>query len=461
MLIPALLGLVWQTGNTEGFLQSALICIGAAAVFMPLGMTHRTPHLFTRQMFLITGGTWLLIPVFGSLPFVLTPLHVSVTDAVFETVSGLTTTGSTVFTGLDRMPRDILLWRSLLHWLGGVGIICMAVAILPFLKVGGMRLFKTESSHFTDDNVPRARQLVTSIITVYIGLSIACLLSYWVAGMSAFDAINHAMATLSTGGFSTSDSSFGQQSMVIHWIAILFMLSGAFPFVCYVQFAKGFQWRSLLNSQVRALLIVVGAGSLLLGLTRALTAQVPLLTAMTTSTFNLTSLITTTGFASGDYTQWGELAIALAFFATFIGGCSGSTSGGTKIFRFQILFALLRENLERAVHPRVTISKSYEGQAFGSEVVAAVAAYLLVLLGFLVVLTIALSATGLDLITSLTGAATALMNVGPGLGSTIGPAGYFGTLTDTAKWLLCIGMLMGRLEFLAILILFTPSFWRG
>lgn len=461
MFLPAAIGLYFDTGHTAEFLYSALICLFSGALFWVLGLLNRTPGLVTRQMFLITGGTWIIVPLFATVPLLMTTTDVTVTDAIFETISGITTTGSTVLSNLNQMPQDILLWRSILQWLGGIGIICMAVAILPFLKVGGMRLFQTESSHWSDDNAPRAQLLVKSIIYIYIALTVMCVLVYAFGGMSLLDAVNNAMTTLSTGGFSTVDESFGNRGLFIQWAGVVFMLSGAVPFVMYVYLVTGKQSLAMRNTQVRALLLVVMGITLAMSAARYFDGEADLLYVLTTSAFNVTSIITTTGFASADYTQWGSFCIALMFFATFIGGCSGSTSGGVKIFRFQLYLILFREQLMRAVHPRLSSSLKYNNQVIGSEVVTALSAYMFVLMASLLLLTLGLALTGLDLVTSLTGSATALMNVGPGLGDVIGPAGNFSSLSDAAKWLLSIGMLLGRLEFLAILILLTPSYWRG
>jgi len=461
MFLPALVGLYYDTGNTSEFIYSALICLACGAVFGTLGMLYRTSHLLTRQMFMITGGTWLILPIFATLPLILSRSELSFADSMFETVSGLTTTGSTILSHLDAMPQDILLWRSLLQWLGGIGIICMAVAILPFLKVGGMRLFQTESSHWSDDNAPRAQQLVKSIIYIYIALTMLCSLAYYLCGMSGLDAFNHALATLSTGGFSTTDQSFTDRSLVTQWVCIFFMLSGAVPFVLYVYFFTGHKRVMLKDSQVRGLLVLVGLISVAIALQRIYTGSGDYFSVFTRSAFNVTSIITTTGFASSDYSQWGNFTICALFFAMFIGGCSGSTSGGTKIFRLQLFLLLFREQLLRLVHPRLSASRKYNNQVVGPEVITALSAYIFILLSSLIALSLGLALTDLDLITSLSGAATALMNVGPGLGDLIGPAGNFSSLSDAAKWLLSVGMILGRLEFLTILILLTPSYWRA
>jgi trk system potassium uptake protein len=460
MCLPLLMALIYHTGNAESFATAVLITEGVAAFTALISLRHEIPLLTPRQMFLITTGAWLLISVTGAIPLLLIS-HISVTDAIFESVSGLTTTGSTVFTGLDDMPHDLLVWRSMLQWIGGLGVIGMAVAILPFLKVGGMRLFQTESSDWSDKAVPRARSMVSLIIYFYIGLTFLCMLAYMLDGMDSFHAANHAMTTISTGGFSTSDNSFGQfADLGSHWIAITFMILGSLPFVLYIQSIIHRRFNLLQDQQVRGFLICILVLSV--GMSIYLYREgLDLAHAITLSTFNLVSVITTTGFASGDYSLWGPLAVTVFFFATFIGGCSGSTAGGVKIFRFQIFALLMRENLQRSIHPRAIIRRHYNNQTVDDAVVMSTASFLFVMLLTLSVITLMLSGTGLDLVTSFTAASTAVMNVGPGLGDIIGPAGNFASLSDSSKWVLCAGMLLGRLEFITVLIIFTPAYWRA
>jgi trk system potassium uptake protein TrkH len=338
----------------------------------------------------------------------------------------------------------------------------MAIAILPFLRVGGMRLFKTESSDWSDKAMPRAQSLMAMIIYCYLALSLICCLAFWLAGMDFFNAVNHAMATVSTGGFSTSDSSFAQfDSLLIHWIAIIFMLAGAFPFVLFVRLLVNKKFIIFKDTQVRGLLWIVAVTTLILTAQLILTNQMDPFRALTMACFNLVSVITTTGFASGDYQLWGALSLIVFFFVTFVGGCSGSTTGGIKVFRLQIFGGLVKEQIMTAIHPRAIISRRYNNRLISSEIIASSISYMFLMTACLVVIAVILALTGLDLVTSVTGSATALMNVGPGLGPIIGPAGNFSSLSDTAKWALSVGMLLGRLEFLTILVLFTPAFWRA
>lgn len=325
-----------------------------------------------------------------------------------------------------------------------------------------MRLFQTESSDWSDKAMPRSRTMVTMIIYVYIILTFLCTLAFMFTGMDGFHAVNHAMTTISTGGYSTSDSSFAQfADLGSHWVAITFMILGALPFAIYVHFLVKRNWRVFNDHQIRGFLLTILIISIIITLHLMSETGIDLLHAFTYATFNLVSVITTTGFASGDYSQWGNLAVAAFFFAMFIGGCSGSTSGGIKIFRFQLLFMMMQESIVRAVHPRAMIRRHYNGRAVDDSIVLSAVTFIFIMLLSLVVITLLLAFSGLDLVTSLTGAATALMNVGPGLGDTIGPAGNFSTLPDSSKWILSLGMLLGRLEFMTIILVLTPTYWKS
>jgi len=461
MLTPLVLMLDGTPVQYLVYLYSDLITLACAIVLRWLAR-HQKGRLTQRQLYLITAGSWLVSPVFGMLPFLLVDQPLSVTDAFFETVSGLTTTGSTVITGLDQTPHDILLYRSLLHWIGGIGIIGMAIAILPSLKAGGMKLFRTESSDWSEKSTPRTHSMLSGIISAYVVLTLLCFIAFVFAGMDVFNAVNHSMSALSTGGFSTSDSSFGQfDSSLLRGIATVFMLAGSIPFLLYVQYWHGLNARVFRNTQIYGLLGVFAGVTIVLALDVVITRDMPFWEALSHSSFNVSSILTTTGFASTDYSQWGHASIVTFFFLTFIGGCSGSTAGGVKIFRCQLFFLQLRKQLVKSIHPNAVISSRYGNRAVTEDIMQSCIAFLFLLMCTLIVLSFLLSLTGLDLLTSVTGAATALANVGPGLGDIIGPAGTFKPLGDTAKWLLSFGMILGRLEFIAIMILFTRTFWRG
>lgn len=461
-LLPGLFSLVLKTGDHRAFFLSAAISSAVGIAAYSVGHLHRTPHMIPRQMFLITAIVWTLLPVFASLPFVFSTQAISFTDAVFETVSGVTTTGSTVLVNLGAMPKDLLLWRSLLQWVGGLGFMGMAIAILPFLSVGGMKLFRTESSDWSDKSLPRTQELVKQIMFIYAGMTAACCLLFMIFGMDSFNALNHAFTTISTGGYSTSDASFAQfSSPILHWICIVFMILGAAPFYFYIRLLRQRSLAVFRDRQLTGMLLIMGVLTLVLTLQLYSQEGEGFWKLLTLAAFNLVSVITTTGFASADYSLWGGFAVALFFFATFMGGCSGSTSGGVKVFRVQLCFTIIREQIARAIHPRAIMPRTYNGVKVTDDILTSLVAYLFIMVISLAVVSLLLALTGLDLVTSLTSTATALMNVGPGLGSVVGPAGNFATLPVAAKWLLCLAMIMGRLEFLTIIVLLSPAFWRN
>jgi trk system potassium uptake protein TrkH len=385
----------------------------------------------------------------------------SFTNAFFESMSGLTTTGATVIVGLDAAPPGILLWRALLQWLGGIGIIGVAIAILPALGVGGMQLFRTESSDRSEKVMPRAREIATAIVLIYAGLTMLCGVAYWLVGMTPFEALAHALTTVSTAGFSTSDSSMGHwNSPALHWLATLFMLSGAIPFVLYIRLFQG-QRDALRDSQVWVLLGFLALVITCLATWLVLTGRYGAADALRYAAFNVVSVVTTTGYATTDYGLWGNVAVGVFFGLMFVGGCTGSTSGGMKIFRFEVMARMLRSHFLRLLYPRGVFARVYAGRPLPDDVVASVVVFFSLYFTCYSALTIALMAFDLDFLTSASAAATSLSNVGPGLGPIIGPAGNFSTLPDASKWLLSFGMLLGRLELFSILILFVPQFWRG
>ncbi|WP_051207920.1 TrkH family potassium uptake protein [Saccharospirillum impatiens] len=349
-----------------------------------------------------------------------------------------------------------------MQWVGGIGIILMAVAVLPFLKVGGMRLFKTESSEWSDIQNTRVRTVASQIGLVYMLLTALAVGLFWALGMTGFNALNHALTSLATGGYSTSDASFGQfHTPALIWAGSGFMLLGGLPFLLYVQSLHDRSWHIARDAQVQLLFKLIAGTALAMTIHRLLTgSSESFFVALTHAVFNITSVVTTTGYATEDYTLWGSFSLMLFVFLMFSGACSGSTSGGTKLFRFQLLGLLLRENLFKSLHPSGHFQRTYNHRPVGEGVLVASLAYLFVMLMSLLLFSIALTLTGLDVVTAGSAALTALMNFGPGFGDIIGPAGNFSTLPDTAKAILCLAMLLGRLEYMALLILFTPAFWR-
>ena len=465
MLVPLLVetSLLRQPG--AAFILSGLATAFAGLTLMALSPARGVFELTRRQGFLVTALAWTVLPAFGALPLVM-GAGLSFTDAYFEAVSAMTTTGSTVMVGLDATAQSILLWRALMQGLGGVGVIVLSIIMMPFLRVGGMQLFHTENSDTSDKIVAKAFDMSVWILGIYVVLAMLCAGVYKVLGMTWFDAFAHALPTISTGGMSTHDASFGYFSENSNFVAILctsivFMLAGALPFVAFIRLAKG-NWRSFFSDiQLRAFLVFLFVTILLIALTRTLRGDVGIGDSLLHSAFNVVSIVTTTGFASEDYQLWGPFAVGAFFILTFVGGCSGSTAGGVKIYRFQILARLAGAHLSRIVSPNRVHVVLYHERRVEDDVAFAILAFFGVMLFSLIVSTFLLAWIGVDLVTALTGSAQALANVGPGLGDIIGPAGNFQPLPDAAKWVLSAMMIMGRLEFFTIFVLLTPAFWRA
>ncbi len=446
--------------ETSQFLGCAVITLfaGGALCLASRGPVSGFDH---RQAFILTVLAWTVGCAFAALPIAVTQ-NVSYAGAYFETMSGLTTTGSSVLSGLDTMPVGTLMWRSLLQWMGGIGIIVLAIAVLPFLRVGGMQLFKSESSDKSEKVLPRASEIATATMRVYVILSVLCAICYFAAGMDGFDAVNHAMATLSTGGFSTSDASFGNWgSPAVHWVAIIFMLAGAMPFVLYVRMAQGAPTALFRDPQVRAYLVLVAVVSAAVAIWLVSVKGIDGGVAARLAVFNVVSISTTTGFALGDYNLWGGFPLVIIFILMFVGGPSGSTVGGIKMFRLQIIGIAVKMQLQRMIHPHAVLPRAYGETRLSDEVIASVVIFANVFILTVALIAIAVAATGTDFITALTGAATAVGNVGPGIGAVIGPAANFASLSDTALWFLSLGMLLGRLELMTFFIMLMPAFWRN
>ncbi|MCQ4271938.1 TrkH family potassium uptake protein [Pseudomonas kuykendallii] len=460
MVVPMLTLLVYdRSDDLHSFLWASLITFATGLMLVLPGRPDNV-QLRPRDMYFLTTCSWLTVCCFAALPLFFIQ-HISYTDAFFESMSGVTATGSTVLSGLDSMSPGILIWRSLLHWLGGIGFIGMAVAILPLLRVGGMRLFQTESSDWSEKVMPRSHMVAKYILVIYLGFTLVGSLAFWLAGMSLFDAVNHAMSAISTGGFSTSDLSLAKwQQPAVHWVAVVLMILGSLPFTLYVSTLRGNRRALWKDHQVRGLIGLLVFTWIGFSLWYQMRSGLGWMDTFRIVALNVTSVVTTTGFALGDYTLWGSFSIMLFFYLGFIGGCSGSTAGGLKIFRFQVAWVLLRANLQQLVHPRAVIRQQYNGHNLDDEIVRSIITFSFFFTITIAVIALGLTLTGLDWITALTGAASTVCGVGPGMGHIIGPAGNFSSLPDAAKWMLSFGMLLGRLEIITVLVLLTPAFWR-
>ena len=461
MFIPMLVDLAADDRSWAAFAMSGIITTLIGAV-MALATYSRNPSLSSRGAFLITVLSWLMLASFAAIPFMMSPTNMSLTDALFEATSGITTTGSTVMTGLDDQPRGILMWRAILQWIGGVGIVVTAMAILPMLKIGGMQLFRLESSDMGEKLLPRAASLAAAIGGIYLILTTLCAVGYVLTGMSPFDGVAHAMTTVATGGYSTSDASMGGfMDNGADLVAIAFMMAGGMPFGMYLLMMQGNLKAPFADPQVRTFVLVVTLMISLITLALWTSSEIAGLRALRLSAFNVVSIITGTGYATADYNAWGSFAVAGFFLFMFIGGCAGSTACSVKIFRYQVAFEALRAYLLRMPRQNMVVPLRYGDKPLPEGVVYSVMSYFFLFFTTFAVVAISLSVLGLDTMTAWSGAGSAVANVGPGLGDIIGPTGTYQSLSNPAKWVLMTGMIVGRLEIVTVLVILTPAFWRA
>ncbi|MEM1273720.1 MAG: TrkH family potassium uptake protein [Pseudomonadota bacterium] len=465
MLLPMAVGVVANSGQWATFAQSALLT-GLSGLFLMLACaSSRRQGLNLQETFLMTTSVWLVLPVFAALPFIFGPTQASYVDGLFEAMSGMTTTGSTVFTGLDDFPPGLNLWRGLMQWFGGIGIIVVAMVFLPELRIGGMQIFRSEGFDTMGKILPRAAEIASRISVIYLALTVLCGISYASLGMPTFDAVMHAMTTISTGGFSSHDASFNIYQGPMEYVAVFFMVLASLPFVRFVQLIAGSARPILRDTQIRAYLGIVLLVSLAVAAYRVSQGDAGWEAGFREALFNVTSILSGTGYSSADYQAWGGAVVAVFFFIGLIGGCAGSTSCSIKVFRYQLLFASISTQVRRLYAPHGVFEPRYQGRPVAEDAMNAVMAFFVLFFVSLGVIAVLLGLTGLDFTTAVSGAATALANVGPGLGPIIGPVvgdgQGFGALNDTAKWILIAAMLIGRLELVVVFVLFTARFWRG
>ena len=460
MLIPYGIQILYKESSNSFFSSSIItIFIGILTILATL---KRDNQLNLQQAFLFSTMAWISIAFFGSIPFFLSNLDLTFSEAFFESMSGITTTGSTVISNLDETPKSILMWRAIMQWLGGVGIIVMATTVLPLLKVGGMQVFKTDSSE-AEKLLPKTIEVASVIILIYTTLTISCVTIYWLQGMSVFDSIAHALTTLATGGFSTHNESIGYfKSPGIEFTSIIFIILGSLPFITYLKFIKGNRKIFFTDVQIKGFIYLVVISIIIMFLYLFLNnTEFSFLDNLRISSFNVLSILSGTGYVTDDFGLWGEFPLIFFLFLMFIGGCAGSTTCGIKIFRLQILFIFIGNHLKKLVYPNSVFIINYNKQkvedTFVNSVIIFIFSYLLLFL----IISILLSISGLDFLSAISGAATSISNVGPGLGDMIGPNGNFSQVSDISKWILSFSMLLGRLEIFAVLVLFLPSFWRS
>lgn len=462
MLIPASIDYLIGDEGWYGFIYTAIITaiLGSTLAFAAQGKNTKS-SLNNRQALFLTVLIWGITPFLSALPFYLAGLGISYSDSFFEAMSALTTTGSTVFTNLDTMPSGILMWRSGLQWFGGIGVVVMAIIILPSLQVGGMQLFRTEFSESTEKALPRAAQFIAWISGIYFLLTTLCGTLYWLAGMSPFDAWNHAMTTVATGGFSTHDASIAFfDNVLIEMIAVFFMILGSLPFILYLQLVLGKECKIFNDDQVRWFFYILIFFSLLIAFLFWRSNFDTLISSLRTGLFSVTSVMTGTGYTTSNYSAWGPWATPIFLFLMMLGGCAGSTTCGIKIFRVLVLFKNANLQIKTLLQPNGVFVAYHNHRPLSASVRNSVMVFFFIFISLFVLLSIGLGATGLDFTSALSASMTSITNVGPALGPIVGPSTTFTSLTDTAKWMMSIGMLLGRLEFFTILVLFSPYFWK-
>ena len=460
MLAPYIMQLIYNE-NSHSFVSSSFVTIFIGILFI-LANLEEEFKLNLKQTFLFSTLAWLMVAAFGSLPFVLSSKEFTFSEAFFESMSGIITTGATIISDLDNSPKSILLWRAIMQWLGGIGIVVMAITILPLLKVGGMQLFKMEGPDTTEKILPRTIEVAAIIISIYVVLTFFCGLFYWIFGMTIFDSVCHAMTTIATRGFSTHNDSIGFfKNSNIEIIASIFIILGSIPFIAYLKFSQGNRKIFFQDIQIKGLIYLLAISIMIMFFYLLfINYESNLFDKIRISSFNVISILSGTGYVTDDFGLWGKFSLIFFLFLMFIGGCAGSTACGIKIFRLQMLLIFLKNQIKKLIYPNSVIISKYNNQKISEDFIKSVIIFIFTFLFIFLIIAMLLSVSGLDFITSISGAASSISNVGPGLGDIIGPNGNYKNLPDLSKWILTIGMLLGRLELFAVLVLFFPSFWR-
>ena len=458
MLLPIIIQFFYSELDSS-FFGAALVTTIFGILFFLSNLDH-DKKLNLQQAFLLTSLSWLSIAIFGSLPFIFSNIEFSITNAFFESMSGITTTGSTIIPNLENMPKGILFWRAILQWLGGIGIIVMAITLMPIMNVGGMQLFKISNNDSSEKILPKSKEIAIRLIYIYFGLTALCAISYKILGMNVFDSMTHSMTTIATGGFSNYNESIGFfDSVYIEISAMIFIILGSLPFIAYIKFLSGNRGIFFSDIQIKTFIKTIAFSTILLMVYLILNNSSNL--DIRSIFFNVISILTGTGYVNAQFDNWGGFPLLLFLGLMFIGGCAGSTTCGVKIFRIQILWSFVGNQLKKIIYPKGIFVLKYDKNPIDNKFVSSIISFIYMYLIIFFIITALLSLTGLDFITSISGAATSISNVGPGLGSVIGPNGNFSSLPDISKWILTLGMILGRLELFAILVLFLPSFWRN
>jgi len=459
MVFPIIIQIIFDELDSS-FIGASLITIIFGTLFFLSNLDH-DKKLSLQNAFLLTALSWLSIAVFSSLPFIFSNLNLSITDSFFESMSGITTTGSTIITDLNSSPKAILLWRALLQWLGGIGIIVMAITLMPIMNVGGMQLFKVSSSDASEKILPKTKEITLRLILIYLILTFLCSFFYNICGMKFFDSLTHSMTTIATGGFSNYNESIGYfNNIKIEIISMIFIILGSIPFIAYIKFLSGKKNIFYTDTQIKSFIKIIFYSILILFIYLTIFNKSFSDVSLRSISFNVISILTGTGYVTQNFDNWGSFPLIYFLILMFIGGCAGSTACGIKIFRVQILYLFLKNQLKKIIYPRGIFIIKYDNNNVNEKFMASIIAFIYLYIIIFFIITAMLTLSGLDFTTSISGAATSISNVGPGLGELIGPNGNFSQLPDFSKWVLSFGMILGRLELFAILVLFLPSFWQ-
>ena len=459
MIVPILAQFFYNQIDS-GFISSAVVTIIFGVLFFLSNLDH-DKKLTLPQAFLLTALSWLSIAIFGSIPFIFSEMELSITDAFFESMSGITTTGSTIITNLNETPKAILLWRAMLQWLGGIGIIVMAITLMPIMNIGGMQLFVISTSNTPEKILPKSKEISFRLILVYMALTFICAIFYKIFGMGFFDSIVHSMTTIATGGFSNYNESIGYfDSALIEFTSIVFIILGSIPFIAYIKYLNGDKKIFIDDAQIKTFFKIIIFSIILMFIYLSIKNQSIVQVNLRQISFNVISILTGTGYVTQNFSEWGAFPLMYFLILMFIGGCAGSTACGIKIFRVQILYQFISNQLKKIIYPRGIFNIRYEKNNIDEKFMSSIISFIFLYIFIFFIIAALLSINGLNFITAISAAATSISNVGPGLGEIIGPNGNFSQLSDFSKWILSIAMILGRLELFAVLVLFIPSFWR-
>jgi len=459
MIFPIIIQIIFGELNSS-FISASLITIIFGTLFL-LSNLDQDKKLNLQHAFLLTALSWISVAIFGSLPFIFSDLNLSITDSFFESMSGITTTGSTIITDLNSTPKAILLWRAILQWLGGIGIIVMAITLMPLMNVGGMQLLKISSTDGSEKILPKTKEISIRLIIIYIALTFLCALFYKIFGMKFFDSLTHSMTTIATGGFSNYNDSIGHfNNFKIEMTSMIFIILGSIPFIAYIKYLSGTKNIFITDTQIKSFIKIIFFSILILFLYLVIFNKSFSEISLRSISFNVISILTGTGYVTQDFDSWGNFPLIYFLILMFIGGCAGSTTCGIKIFRVQILYLFIKNQLKKIIYPRGIFIIKYDNNNVNEKFMASIISFIYLYIVIFFVIAALLSLSGLDFTTSISGAATSISNVGPGLGELIGPNGNFSQLPNFSKWVLSLVMILGRLELFAILVLFLPSFWQ-